>query len=102
MVIKQGFIGNRPMVLAYLMIIVMLVKAEPPRRIIMGTQNQSFEIQSDCEQYEILTNYKHIALNIENVKNLDVVLITDKVLQDCNMKNCQEDSNICQGILNII
>ena len=73
------------------------VLAEPPKRIVMGTQNQTFQIQSDCEQFEILTNYKHIALTIKNAKNLDIVMITDKVLQDCNLKNCQEDSNICQS-----
>jgi hypothetical protein len=74
-----------------------LIYCEPPMNIVVGRQNQELQINSDCEQYEILTNYKHIFVLINNIKNIDKVLITDKPLANCNVKECQGDSNICQS-----
>ncbi len=72
---------------------------EAPTTIIVGSENKIIDIKSDCEQYQIKTNYKHIQLKIEDIKNLDRVLITDKPLDTCNVKDCKEDSNICQSKL---
>ena len=76
---------------------IVLIQCEAPKRIIIGTENKTMDIKSDCEQYQILTNHKHIQLKINNVKNLDKVLITDKPIENCNVKECKDDSNICQG-----
>ncbi len=81
--------------LIYFLLIVM--RCEPPKRIVMGSLNQTVEVQSDCEQFEILTNYKHVAFEVKEIKNIEVVLITDKILDSCNINKCQEDSNICQS-----
>lgn len=86
----------------FVIVLVCLIQtsfSEPPQRVIVGTQNKTIEIQSDCEMFQILTNYKHISIEIKNLKNVDVVHITDKVLDSCNINECQEDSNICQSKL---
>ncbi len=81
--------------------LLMGVLSEPPTRVIIGTQNQKIKINSDCNQIEILTNYKHIQLRMKNLKNVEKVLITDKLITSCNFKECAADSNICQSIKTI-
>ncbi len=81
----------------FLIFCVISTYCEAPKTIIVGSENKIININSDCEQYEIKTNYKHIQLKIEEIKNLDRVLITDKPLDSCNIKDCREDSNICQS-----
>jgi hypothetical protein len=68
-----------------------------PKSIIMGTQDEKFNVEKDCDQFQILTNYKHISINIKEIKNVDRVLITDKLFDSCDVKNCPLNSNICQG-----
>jgi hypothetical protein len=84
------------------MILLEIILCEPPVRIIMGTKNQKIKINSDCEQFEVLTNYKHININVSNLKNIEKVMITDKLITNCNMKECANDSNICQSKYNSI
>ena len=73
------------------------VYPEPPTRILIGANNQKVNVVSDCDQIEILTNYKHIKIRIANLNNIDKVLITDKIITNCNSKECAVDSNICQS-----
>jgi hypothetical protein len=74
------------------------ILSEPPTRVIIGTQNQTININTDCNQIEILTNYKHVQLRMKNLKNIEKVLITDKLITSCNFKECAGDANICQSI----
>jgi hypothetical protein len=96
----MSFLNNSFYRLCFLIIFTLSIistDCEAPKTIIVGTENKTIDIKSDCEQYQILTNYKHIQLKIGNIKNLDRVLITDKPLDTCNVKECKEDSNICQS-----
>ena len=74
------------------------ILSEPPSRVIIGTQNQTININTDCNQIEILTNYKHVQLRMKNLKNIEKVLITDKLITSCNFKECAGDANICQSM----
>jgi hypothetical protein len=73
---------------------------QPPNNIVVGIQNKELSINSDCEQYQVYTNYKHIEINLNDIKNLDIILITDKPMEGCNVKECHPDANICQSIIN--
>jgi hypothetical protein len=76
---------------------IMSVYPEPPSRILIGASSHKVNVVSDCDQIEILTNYKHIKITIANLTNIDKVLITDKIITNCNSKECAVDSNICQS-----
>jgi len=69
--------------------------SEISNNMIIGKQNNELKVDSDCEEYKILTNHKHIELKLKNFINLDKVIITDKPLSNC--KECQADSHICQS-----
>lgn len=86
-----------PLLTTLILSIFLMIHSEPPTRIIIGTKNQKINISSDCNQMEILTNFKHIQLKITNLKNIEKVLITDKLITNCNFKECAADSNICQS-----
>lgn len=73
------------------------ISAEPPTKVIIGKQNQEINIVTDCEQYQLNTNYKEILINISNIRNLDSVMISDKPLADCGARECQADADICQS-----
>jgi hypothetical protein len=63
----------------------------------VGSKNQTIKIKDNCQETKIITNYKHIKINIRNVHNIDKLIITDKPLKDCNIDQCHENSTICQS-----
>jgi hypothetical protein len=63
----------------------------------VGSKNQTIKINENCQETKIVTNYKHIKINIGNVHNIDKLIITDKPLIDCNIDQCHDNSTICQS-----
>ena len=63
----------------------------------VGSKNQTIQIKENCQETKIVTNYKHININIRNVHNIDKLIITDKQLSDCNIDQCHANSTICQS-----
>lgn len=63
----------------------------------VGVKNQTIKINDNCQETKIVTNYKHIKINIRNVHNIDKLIITDKPLKDCNINQCSANSTICQS-----
>lgn len=65
----------------------------------IGVKNKTIELKQSCQELKINTNYKHIKINIQNVKNIDKLIITDKPLtNDCNINECHANSTLCQSI----
>jgi hypothetical protein len=64
----------------------------------IGVSNKTIQIEENCQETKIVTNYKHININILNVHNIDKLIITDKQLSDCNIDQCHSNSTICQSI----
>jgi hypothetical protein len=64
----------------------------------VGTKNHTIQINDNCKETKIVTNYKHIKINIQNVHNIEKLIITDKPLTDCNINQCHANSTICQSI----
>lgn len=86
----------------YILLLIFLhftfILCEPPTTLLMGTQDKTIHINNDCEQYQISTNFKHITIDINKIKNIEKIVITDKMLDNCNAKECSMDSNICQSM----
>lgn len=71
-------------------------------KMVVGLKNNTISLNNEYEIYEIQTNYKHLQIKLEKIKNIDKILITDKPVASNNVKECASDANICQSMENII
>ncbi len=67
--------------------------------LVIGQQNKQLTINSnsECQEYYLRTNHKHIQFKLNSFDGVNKVLITDKKLANCNVHQCHENSNICQS-----
>lgn len=77
----------------------LFVLSETPKQIMLGVNNEKIDLSKDCEYFFIPTNYKHLTININKIKNVDKIIITDQLLDNCMIKECSPLSNICQSII---
>jgi hypothetical protein len=68
----------------------------------IGVKSQAINLEDKCQGYQISTNYKHVRLNIEKMKKMDKLIITDLPMADCSIRQCDRDANICQSKLYIV
>lgn len=68
-----------------------------PKKLLLGLKDEEIIINKSCEHYFVPTNYKHIEIDINQMKNIYKIIITDKLLDSCEMQKCSPLSNICQG-----
>jgi hypothetical protein len=76
------------------------ITSQKPTLILPGTKDKLINVNSNCEIYQIKTNFKHLTFRISQLKNIEKLIFTDELLSDCNVQTCSEKSNICQSIFN--
>ena len=74
----------------------------PITRLKIGIKDLVLTSNESCAIYEIRTNYKHLQIIIDNITNIKLIQISDKIpLQgnsnECPTNICSPQNNICQS-----
>lgn len=59
-------------------------------------QHKTFE--QDCVKYSLRANYKDMWIKLLNVTNVSKIMITDKLIENCEKTECPLNSKFCQCI----
>jgi len=100
--IYENIFINLIIVYFLLIFFISCITCEEPRKLLLGMNNEKINIKEDCEYFVLPTNYKHLTIDIKKIKNIDKLIITDQMLDNCELKQCSSLSNICQSISNCL